>query len=72
MGQGVEIVFASATAGSSNIVVTAVARGTAGLYAYLSGRLGTLEGAQYVETTPFLRRVKQLTYKQLTCTRPPR
>ena len=57
-----EIAFASATAGSSNIVVTAVARDTADLYAYLSGRLGRLEGVQHVETTPFLRRVKQLTY----------
>ncbi|WP_369263910.1 Lrp/AsnC family transcriptional regulator [Streptomyces sp. R35] len=57
-----EIAFASATAGPSNIVVTAVARDTAGLYAYLSGRLGSLDGVQYVETTPFLRRVKQLTY----------
>lgn len=57
-----EIAFAAATAGPSNIVVTAVARDTAGLYAYLSGRLGALEGVQYVEATPFLRRVKQLTY----------
>jgi DNA-binding Lrp family transcriptional regulator len=62
-----EIAFASATAGASNIVVTAVARDTAGLYAYLSGRLGGLEGIRYIETTPFLRRVKQLTYA-----RPPR
>ncbi|MFD4529718.1 Lrp/AsnC family transcriptional regulator [Streptomyces sp. NPDC058470] len=57
-----EIAFASATAGSSNIVVTAVARDTADLYSYLSGRLGGLEGVRHVETTPFLRRVKQLTY----------
>ncbi|MET9408519.1 Lrp/AsnC family transcriptional regulator [Streptomyces sp. NPDC002935] len=57
-----EIAFASATAGPSNIVVTAVVPDTAGLYAYLSGPLGRLEGVQYVETTPFMRRVKQLTY----------
>ncbi|MFI6333912.1 Lrp/AsnC family transcriptional regulator [Streptomyces sp. NPDC050535] len=57
-----EVAFASATAGSSNIVVTAVVRDTADLYAYLSGRLGSLEGVRHVETTPFLRRVKQLTY----------
>ncbi|MGW8872136.1 Lrp/AsnC family transcriptional regulator [Streptomyces mirabilis] len=57
-----EVAFAAATAGPSNIVVTAVARDTAGLYAYLSGRLGTLEGVQHIETTPFLRRIKQLTY----------
>ncbi|MEU8982554.1 Lrp/AsnC family transcriptional regulator [Streptomyces sp. NPDC058467] len=65
-----EIAFASATAGSSNIVVTAVARDTAALYAYLSGRLGSLEGVQYVETTPFLRRVKQLTYARPARQRP--
>ncbi|MCX4766234.1 AsnC family transcriptional regulator [Streptomyces sp. NBC_01275] len=58
-----EVAFASATAGPSHIVVTAVVRDTAGLYAYLSGPLGRLEGVQHVETTPFLRRVKQLTYQ---------
>ncbi|WP_310433091.1 AsnC family transcriptional regulator [Streptomyces sp. 3330] len=58
-----EIAFAAATAGPSHIVVTAVVRGTAGLYAYLSGPLGRLEGVQHVETTPFMRRVKQLTYQ---------
>lgn len=59
-----EVAFASATAGPSHIVVTAVVRGTAGLYAYLSGPLGRLEGVQHVEATPFMRRVKQLTYQQ--------
>ncbi|GGR99091.1 transcriptional regulator [Streptomyces aureoverticillatus] len=59
-----EIAFASATAGPSNLVATVVARDTAGLYAYLSGKLGRLEGVQHVETAPFLRRVKQLTYRQ--------
>ncbi|MET8633050.1 Lrp/AsnC family transcriptional regulator [Streptomyces sp. NPDC004096] len=62
-----EIAHASATAGPSNIVATAVVRSTQELYAYLSGPLGRLEGVQHVETTPFLRRVKQLTYQ-----RPPR
>ncbi|WP_329332744.1 Lrp/AsnC family transcriptional regulator [Streptomyces sp. NBC_00663] len=57
-----EVAFASATAGPSNLVVTAVVRDTAALYAYLSGPLGRLEGVQHVEATPFLRRVKQLTY----------
>ncbi|MEV1067479.1 AsnC family transcriptional regulator [Streptomyces sp. NPDC050263] len=59
-----EIAFASATAGPSHIVATAVVRGTAGLYGYLSGPLGRLEGVQHVEATPFLRRVKQLTYQR--------
>ncbi|MGW2619152.1 Lrp/AsnC family transcriptional regulator [Streptomyces sp. NPDC001500] len=58
-----EVAFASATAGPSHIVVTAVFRDTAGLYAYLSGPLGRLEGVQHVETTPLLRSVKQLTYQ---------
>ncbi|MDX3260131.1 Lrp/AsnC family transcriptional regulator [Streptomyces sp. MI02-2A] len=59
-----EIAHASATAGPSNIVATAVVRSTQELYAYLSGPLGWLEGVQHVETTPFLRRVKQLTYQR--------
>jgi DNA-binding Lrp family transcriptional regulator len=58
-----EIAYASATAGASNIVVTAVVKNTAGLYAYLSGPLGRLDGVQHVEAAPFLRRVKQLTYR---------
>lgn len=58
-----EIAFAAATAGPSNLVATAIARDTAGLYAYISGKLGRLDGVQHVETAPFLRRVKQLTYR---------
>ncbi|MEV3860905.1 Lrp/AsnC family transcriptional regulator [Streptomyces sp. NPDC050095] len=58
-----EIAFAAATAGPSNIVVTALARDTADLYAYVSGNLGRLEGVEHVETAPFMRRVKQLTYR---------
>ncbi|SNX65070.1 AsnC family transcriptional regulator [Streptomyces sp. TLI_55] len=57
-----EVAFASATAGPSNLFVTAVVRDTAALYAYLSGPLGRLDGVRHVEATPFLRRVKQLTY----------
>ncbi|MFJ9350755.1 Lrp/AsnC family transcriptional regulator [Streptomyces sp. NPDC101237] len=58
-----EVAFAAATAGPSHLVVTAVLRDTAHLYAYLSGPLGRLEGVQHVETMPFLRGVKQLTYQ---------
>ncbi|MGY0019787.1 Lrp/AsnC family transcriptional regulator [Streptomyces sp. cg35] len=58
-----EIAYAAATAGPSNVVVTAVARDTADLYAYVSGKLGRLEGVEHVETAPFMRRVKQLTYR---------
>ncbi|WP_435229765.1 Lrp/AsnC family transcriptional regulator [Streptomyces sp. Tue6028] len=60
-----EVAFAAATAGPSNIVVTAVTRDTAGLYGYLSEGIGRLDGVQHVETTPFLRRVKQLTYAKV-------
>ncbi|MCX4704797.1 Lrp/AsnC family transcriptional regulator [Streptomyces sp. NBC_01352] len=59
-----EIAHAAATAGPSNIIATVVVRSTAHLYAYLSGPLGRLEGVQHVEASPFLRRVKQLTYQQ--------
>jgi hypothetical protein len=31
--------------------------------AYLSGSRGRLEGVQHVEATPFLRRIKQLTFQ---------
>ncbi|MER7921586.1 MULTISPECIES: Lrp/AsnC family transcriptional regulator [unclassified Streptomyces] len=60
-----EIAYASATAGPSNIFVTAVVKNTAGLYDYLSGPLGHLAGVTHVEASPFLRRVKQLTYRTL-------
>ncbi|MEV0219749.1 Lrp/AsnC family transcriptional regulator [Streptomyces sp. NPDC050704] len=59
-----EIAFVGATSGPSNLVATAVARDTAELYAYVSGKLGRLGGVEHVETAPFLRRVKQLTYQQ--------
>ncbi|MFG2574949.1 Lrp/AsnC family transcriptional regulator [Streptomyces sp. NPDC048481] len=58
-----EVAYASATTGPSHIVATAVFRDTAGLYAYLSGPLGRLEGVQHVEASPLLRSVKQLTYR---------
>jgi len=57
------IAHVSATAGPTNLTATAVVRNTADLYAYLSGPLGQLEGVQHVEATPFLRQVKQLTYR---------
>ncbi|WP_369276376.1 Lrp/AsnC family transcriptional regulator [Streptomyces sp. R11] len=61
-----EIAHAAATAGPCSIVATAVVRNTADLYAYLSGPLGRLEGVQHVESSVFLRRVKQLTYQRPT------
>jgi len=58
-----QIAHASATAGPTNLTATAVVRNTSDLYAYLSGPLGHLEGVQHVEATPYLRSVKQLTYR---------
>ncbi|MGW5735679.1 MULTISPECIES: Lrp/AsnC family transcriptional regulator [Streptomyces] len=58
-----EIAHATAVAGPSNLMATAVARDIPALYAYLSGKLGRLDGVQHVETAPFMRRVKQLTYR---------
>ena len=55
-----EAAFVSASAGPSNLVATVLTRSTAELYAYLSGRLGTLDGVQHIETTAKLRRIKQL------------
>lgn len=58
-----EIAHATAVAGPSNIMATAVTRDIPALYTYLSGKLGQLDGVQHVETAPFMRRVKQLTYR---------
>ncbi|MGW0905883.1 Lrp/AsnC family transcriptional regulator [Streptomyces sp. NPDC002853] len=58
-----EIAHATAVAGPSNIMATAVTRDIPALYAYLSQKLGQLDGVQHVETAPFMRRVKQLTYR---------
>ena len=62
-----QVAHAAATAGPSNILATVVVRSTADLYAYLSGPLGRLEGVQHVEASPFLRRIKQLTYQPPLC-----
>ncbi|GGL80568.1 transcriptional regulator [Streptomyces fumigatiscleroticus] len=61
-----QIAHAAATAGPANLIATVVVRRTADLYAYLSGPLGRLDGVQHVEASPFLRRVKQLTYRPKT------
>ncbi|MBT2387563.1 Lrp/AsnC family transcriptional regulator [Streptomyces sp. ISL-11] len=58
-----EIAYAAATTGPSNLMAVAVTRDTAHLYRYLSEGIGTLDGVEHVETMPFLRRVKQLTYR---------
>ncbi|MEU6143718.1 Lrp/AsnC family transcriptional regulator [Streptomyces sp. NPDC047081] len=57
-----ESAYVTATSGVSNLLVSAVFKNTAGLYEYLSGPLGRLDGIQHVESVPYLRRIKQLTY----------
>lgn len=58
-----EVAFASAITGRSNVVAVTFFRRTGGLYRYLSEKIGALDGVQHVETTPVLRRVKQLSYE---------
>ncbi|MFE9858567.1 Lrp/AsnC family transcriptional regulator [Streptomyces sp. NPDC005780] len=58
-----EVAYAAATTGPSNLVAVVITRDTGHLYRYLSERLGGLEGVEHVESMPFLRRVKQLTYR---------
>ncbi|MFD9795881.1 Lrp/AsnC family transcriptional regulator [Streptomyces sp. NPDC059070] len=57
-----EVAFAAATSGPANVVAVVICRDPAALYAYLSERLGTLDGVQHVESAPVLREVKRLTY----------
>jgi DNA-binding Lrp family transcriptional regulator len=59
-----EIAFAAATTGRSNLVAVVICRDSAGLYTYLSETVGMLDGVQHIETSPTLRRVKQLTYEE--------
>ncbi|WP_328950044.1 Lrp/AsnC family transcriptional regulator [Streptomyces sp. NBC_00184] len=58
-----EVAYAAATTGPSNLVAVVITRDTGHLCRYLSERLGGLEGVEHVESMPFLRRVKQLTYR---------
>ncbi|MCD7439273.1 Lrp/AsnC family transcriptional regulator [Streptomyces lincolnensis] len=61
-----EVQFAAATTGRANLVAATLHRSGAELYAYLSEKIGALEGVQSVETVLTLRRVKQLSYEPLT------
>ncbi|WP_069886993.1 Lrp/AsnC family transcriptional regulator [Streptomyces luteocolor] len=62
MAEHPEVAHVSAITGPANLMASVVTRDTAELYAYLSARLGTLEGVRHVESAPYLRRFKQLTY----------
>nr|WP_277349482.1 Lrp/AsnC family transcriptional regulator [Streptomyces sp. S3(2020)] len=63
LGEHREVRFAAAITGQANLVVSVLCRGTGELYAYLSEKIGALQGVQSVETTLTLRQVKQLTYE---------
>jgi DNA-binding Lrp family transcriptional regulator len=55
-----EVVFAAATTGATNLVATVICPDMAGLYEYLTHRIGPLPGVERVETAPALRHVKQV------------
>lgn len=58
-----EVRFAAAVTGQANLVLSVLCRTTADLYAYLSEKIGALNGVRTAETTLTLRRVKTLTYE---------
>ncbi|SCF68607.1 Lrp/AsnC family transcriptional regulator [Streptomyces sp. Ncost-T10-10d] len=58
-----EVQFASATTGLANLVVFGLFRSPEHVYAYLSDKIGSLEGIRSAETAFILRQVKQLTYE---------
>jgi DNA-binding Lrp family transcriptional regulator len=60
-----EVQFAAATTGRAGLVAATLHRSGADLYAYLSERIGALDGVQSVETVLTLRRVKQLSYEPM-------
>ncbi|WP_425832015.1 Lrp/AsnC family transcriptional regulator [Streptomyces fractus] len=58
-----EVHFAAATSGSVNIIASVGSADTRELYAYLSKKIGAIDGVRAVETSLTLRQVKQLTYE---------
>ncbi|MEU6996170.1 AsnC family transcriptional regulator [Streptomyces sp. NPDC046465] len=62
MAEHPEIAHVSAITGRANLMASVLTRDTDELYAYLSGRLGSLDGVRHVESAPYLRRFKELTY----------
>ncbi|MFJ8110641.1 Lrp/AsnC family transcriptional regulator [Streptomyces sp. NPDC096132] len=59
-----EVRFAAATTGRANLVAATLHTDPGALYAYLSERIGALEGVRSVETLLMLRQVKQLAYER--------
>jgi DNA-binding Lrp family transcriptional regulator len=54
-----EVAFAAAITGSTNLLASVICRDSAGLYDYLTTRLGALTAIQHVETAPIVRHVKR-------------
>ena len=54
-----EIAFAAATTGPTNIAASVVCRDPAGLYHYVTERLGRIDAIRHLETAPIIRTVKQ-------------
>jgi DNA-binding Lrp family transcriptional regulator len=59
LARHMEVPFAAATTGPTNLVVTALFRGTEHLYEYLTGPLAALPGVNSVETAPIIRTLKR-------------
>jgi DNA-binding Lrp family transcriptional regulator len=59
-----EVRFAAATTGETNLVATVVFQDLAGLYDYLTQRIGPLPGVERIESAPSLRHVKQVGPRQ--------
>jgi DNA-binding Lrp family transcriptional regulator len=55
-----EVVFAAATTGETNLVATVICHDMAGLYDYVTHRVGPLPGVDRLESAPSLRHVKQV------------
>jgi DNA-binding Lrp family transcriptional regulator len=54
-----EVPFAAATTGPTNLVVSSLFRDTQHLYEYLTGQLAGLPGVRSVETEPIIRTLKR-------------
>ncbi|GLY71860.1 Lrp/AsnC family transcriptional regulator [Actinoallomurus iriomotensis] len=55
----VEVTFAAATTGPTNLMAGVVCRDDQALYRYLTERIGALEGVERLETAPVIRTVKR-------------
>jgi len=54
-----EVAFAAATTGPSNLAASVLCPDSAGLYRYLTERIGAIDAIRHLETAPIIRTVKQ-------------